>query len=51
MRIEELAEKMGNDSKNGRQLVWQLFNKVGDPRISTIQKLVNELRGDLKQLI
>jgi hypothetical protein len=51
MTMEELAQKMGNDSATGRQYVWQLFNKTDDPRISTIEKLAEALGVEVKDLL
>ena len=34
---------MGYDEGTARRAAWQLFNKVGDPRLSTVEKLAEAL--------
>jgi transcriptional regulator with XRE-family HTH domain len=50
MTLDELGQKMGNDSATARQAAWQLFNKTPDPRLSTIEKLAEALGVTVKDL-
>jgi len=43
MTQEELGLKMGYEAGTARRAVWQLFNKVSDPRLSTVEKLAAAL--------
>jgi len=43
MTLEELGLKMGYEAGTARRAVWQLFNKVSDPRLSTVEKLAAAL--------
>ena len=51
MTMEELAKKMGNDSKTGRQSVWLIFNRETDLRVSTVEKLAEALGVTPKELM
>jgi hypothetical protein len=39
MTREERGLEMGYEAGTARRAVWQLFNKVDDPRLSTAEKL------------
>ncbi len=43
MTMEELGTRMGYEAGTARRAVWQLFNKVSDPRLSTVEKLAEAL--------
>jgi hypothetical protein len=42
---------MGRDVGTARWAAWQLFNKVADPRLSTIEKLAEALGVKVKDLL
>ena len=50
MTLEELGLKMGYPAGTARRAAWQLFNKVDDPRISTLEKLADALGVSPKEL-
>ena len=41
---------MDHDADTARRAAWQLFNKVGDPRLSTVEKLAEGLGVQVKDL-
>jgi transcriptional regulator with XRE-family HTH domain len=43
MTLEELGLKMGYEPGTARRAAWQLFNKVSDPRLSTLERLAEAL--------
>jgi transcriptional regulator with XRE-family HTH domain len=49
--LDELGRKMGYKKGTARRAVWQLFNKVGDPRLSTLEALARALEVELKALL
>jgi transcriptional regulator with XRE-family HTH domain len=51
MTLEELGLKMGFPKGTARRAVWQLFNKVDDPRLSTVEKLAEALGCQPKDLL
>ena len=51
MTLEELGLKMGYEPGTARRAAWQLFNKVGDPRLSTVEKLADALGVPAKDLL
>ena len=51
MTLEELGLKMGYEAGTARRAVWQLFNKVDDPRLSTVEKLAAALGVQPKGLL
>jgi transcriptional regulator with XRE-family HTH domain len=51
MTMEELGQKMGFPEGTARRAVWQLFNKVSDPRLSTVEKLAAALGVQVKDLL
>ena len=51
MTLEELGLKMGYEAGTARRAVWQLFNKVDDPRLSTVEKLAAALGVQPKDLL
>jgi len=51
MTQEELGLKMGYEAGTARRAVWQLFNKVSDPRLSTIERLAEALGVQPKDLL
>ncbi len=51
MTLDELGQKMGHDAGTARRATWQLFNKVGDPRLSTVEKLADALGVQVKDLL
>jgi DNA-binding Xre family transcriptional regulator len=42
---------MGHDPGIARRAVWQLFNKVADLRISTLESLAKALGVEVKDLL
>jgi DNA-binding Xre family transcriptional regulator len=42
---------MGNDSSIACRAAWQLFNKVDDPLLSTVEKLAEALGCQPKDLL
>jgi transcriptional regulator with XRE-family HTH domain len=51
MTMEELGLKMGYPVGTARRAIWQLFNKVDDPRLSTVEKLAEALGCQPKDLL
>jgi transcriptional regulator with XRE-family HTH domain len=51
MTYDQLGQKMGYESGTARRAVWQLFNKITDPRLSTLEALATALKVDLKDLL
>ena len=51
MTLDDLGQKMGHDAGTARRAVWQLFNKVDDPRLSTLEKLADALGVQVKDLL
>jgi transcriptional regulator with XRE-family HTH domain len=51
MTWDELGQKMGYEHGVARRAAWQLFNKVGDPRLSTLESLAKALGVEVKDLI
>jgi transcriptional regulator with XRE-family HTH domain len=51
MTLDELGQRMGYEKGTARRAVWQLFNKVGDPRLSTLEALAGALGVALKDLL
>jgi transcriptional regulator with XRE-family HTH domain len=51
MTLEELGTKMGYPAATARASVWQLFNKVKDPRLSSIESLAKALGVGVKDLL
>lgn len=51
MTWDELGQKMGYESGIARRAAWQLFNKVADPRLSTLGALAKALGVELKDLL
>jgi transcriptional regulator with XRE-family HTH domain len=51
MTLEELEVKMGFEAGTARRAAWQLFNKVGDPRLSTLEALAKALGVQPKDLL
>ena len=48
--LEELGLAMGHEPGTARRATWQLFNRVADPRISTLESLATALGVELKDL-
>jgi hypothetical protein len=42
---------MGYESGTARRAAWQLFNKVADPRLSTLESLAAALGVEVKELL
>jgi Flp pilus assembly CpaE family ATPase len=42
---------MESDAGTARRAAWQVFNKVGDPRRSTVEKLAEALGVHPKDLL
>jgi len=51
MTLDELGQKMGYDAGTARRAAWQLFNKVSDPRLSTLESLAKALGVQVKDLL
>lgn len=51
MTLEEVGAKMGFEPGTARRAAWQLFNKVGDPRLSTVEALAKALGVQVKDLL
>jgi transcriptional regulator with XRE-family HTH domain len=51
MTLEELGQKMGHPPGTARRAVWQLFNKVSNPRLSTLESLAAALGVKLTDLL
>jgi len=51
MTLEELGVKMGYPPATARASVWQLFNKVADPRLSSLEGLADALGVKVKDLL
>ena len=51
LTLEELGLRMGYEAGTARRAAWQLFNKVGDPRLSTLEKLADALGVKPKDLL
>jgi hypothetical protein len=51
MTLEELGTKMGHPAATARASVWQLFNKVKDPRLSSLKRLAKALGVQVKDLL
>jgi len=42
---------MGNPASTAHRAAWQLFNKLDDPRLSTVEKLADALGCQPKDLL
>jgi len=51
MTLEELGTKMGFPATTARASVWQLFNRVKDPRLSSLEALAKALGVTVKDLL
>ena len=51
MTLEELGVKMGYDAGVARRAAWQLFNRVADPKLSTLDALAKALGVQPKDLL
>lgn len=49
--LEELGIAMGHEPGTARRAAWQLFNKVADPRLSTLEALARALGVEVKDLL
>ena len=49
--LDEIGAKMGCPSDTARQYVWQLLNRVPDPRISTLRKFAKAVGVELEDLV
>lgn len=48
--LDELGQAMGFKGEVARKAVWQLFNKVPDPRISTLRRFCAAMGITLAEL-
>jgi hypothetical protein len=51
MTLEELGLKMGYEPGTARRAAWQLFNKVGDLKLSSVEALAKALGVQPKDLL
>ena len=51
LTLEELGLRMGFPPGIARRAAWQLFNRIDDPKLSTLRKLADALGVDVKELI
>ncbi len=48
--LEEVGVRMGFASAVARKSVWQLLNKVDDPKVSTLRKFADAIGADMSEL-
>jgi transcriptional regulator with XRE-family HTH domain len=51
MTLEELGLKMGYEPGTARRAAWQLFNKVGDLKLSSVEAMARALGVPPKDLL
>ena len=49
--MDELGREMGFKGDVARKAVWQLFNKVPDPRISTLRRFCKAMGVSIEELV
>lgn len=49
--LEELGLEMGFPPGTARRAVWQFFNQVDDPRISTLRRFAKAMGIKVKDLL
>lgn len=49
--LEQLGQEMGYPEGVARRAAWQFFNKVDDPRLSTLRRFAKAMKIDVKKLL